>query len=222
MGRQFWIKWILNYSVGELLAIGVATTVGRLVFVELSDEIADSPTFVTPLVLIAIGLVEGWVIGYLQWRSLSRLVINFQSAAWVYTTMIATTVGWVLIIPPTILLVAFFVDFGLATKYYSVLYAALAGGSFGSIIGIGQYFILRRFYNNGLVWVFSNAAGWTLSFLVVFFCLSFLDRANGFLYNVSLLSLACVVSGLSQGLIIGTALHFLMSVRNEYKYAAES
>ena len=218
MEKQFWIKWILNYSIGELLAIGVATTIGRLVFVEFSDEISRSPAFVTPLVLVAIGLTEGWVIGYLQWRSLSRLVIDFKRRSWVYVTMIATTLGWVIVIPPTILLVSFFVDFGLANRYYSILYAALAGVCFGSIMGLGQYFILKRFYNNALVWLVSNAIGWMLSFLVVYFCLSFLDRGNSFLYNFALLGFACVLSGLSQGLVTGTALHFLMSVRNAYKY----
>jgi hypothetical protein len=32
--EKFWYHWILNYSLGELLGIGAAAVIGRLLFVE--------------------------------------------------------------------------------------------------------------------------------------------------------------------------------------------
>ncbi len=211
--NKFWLKWILNYSLGELLVIGIATTIGRLILVEFADFMSQSPWFVTPLFMILIGMIEGLTIGYLQWRSIRKLAGDLRLRSWLLATVASTTFGWILIFRPTIFLVAFFVDFGFDNKYYSFLYTLLAGATFGGIVGFAQYFILRRFYENAFAWAFSNVVGWMLSFLTIYLSISFIRSAHSLIYSVGVIVLACVCSGLVQGLTTGTSLHYFMSIR---------
>jgi hypothetical protein len=215
--RIFWLRWIVNYSLGELLAIGLATLIGRLLLIELSDQLAHAPGLITPLMLAVIGLAEGWMIGYVQWRSLSRLVVNFKRRLWIVVTMAVMVVGWLIIVPPAIFFISLFIDFHLTAHYYSILYTALAGLCFGSVIGTGQFFVIRRFYKNSMMWVAANSVSWMLSFLLVFFCLSLLEHSGNVFYNLTLIIMACAGSGFVQGALTGAVLHFLMPVQERYK-----
>lgn len=211
--NRFWSRWILHYSLGELVVVGIATTFGRLILIELSDYIDRAPILMPWLLLAVVGVAEGCTIGYLQWHSLNKLLTNFQRRPWIFATMGATTIGWMLIMPPSIFLMAFFVDFHLINQYYSVLYAILAGTAFGGVIGFIQYLILRRYYKNAVVWLFSNMLGWMLSFFIVYLCVSMLNPDLSLISNIIIMISACVFSGLVQGLVVGTSLHFLMSVK---------
>lgn len=212
-GNRFWLRWILNYAFGELLVIGAATAFGRLVLIELSDFIDQSPALVVWLLLATVGVAEGWTIGYFQWHSLNRLLVCFKSRPWIFATIAATTIGWLVIMPPSIFLMAFFVDFHLINKYYSVLYALFAGTAFGGIIGIVQYLILRRYYNNAVIWIFSNILSWMFSFFVICQGVSMLSSGHTLTYNLMIMVFACIFSGLAQGLVTGISLHFLMSMK---------
>ena len=47
--------------------------------------------------------------------------------------------------------------------------------------------------------------------------MSMLVDAASFIYNLALIIIACVLSGLIQGVVTGTSLHFLMSVKKEHE-----
>jgi putative effector of murein hydrolase LrgA (UPF0299 family) len=142
-------------------------------------------------------------------------VVDFKKGLWVTATIAALIVGWLLIVPPAIFFISFFIDFHLADRYYSILYTAGVGLCFGSIIGFVQLFIIRRFYTNALAWVAANAFSWMMSFLIVQFSLASLDHSGHLAYNVMLIIMACLTSGFIQGLFTGIALHFLMSVQDK-------
>jgi hypothetical protein len=112
---------------------------------------------------------------------------------------------------------AFFADFNLINKYYSVLYSLLAGAGFGGIVGFAQYLILRRFYNNAIVWFIANSLSWMFSFFAIYFSVSMLSGQHTLFFNVSVMIIACICSGLIQGLITGSSLHFLMSAKKQYQ-----
>lgn len=214
-GNSFWLKWIINYSLGELLVIGVATTVGRLIMVEFADFMSQSPGYVAPIFMIVIGLIEGITIGYLQWRSIRVLAPGMKLFPWVIATVASTVFSWMLIFRPTIFLIAFFVDFGFASEYYSLIYTLLAGATFGGIIGFAQLFILRRYYKHAFAWLFSTVMGWMLSFLIVYLSISFIKEAHGLFNGFIIILFACMFSGLVQGLTTGTSLHYFMSLRRQ-------
>ncbi|HEU5292862.1 MAG TPA: hypothetical protein VFU05_19575, partial [Cyclobacteriaceae bacterium] len=69
--KILWNKWILNYSLGELVGIGVAAALGRLLFISFPPTSSLSTSFMIVLILITAGALEGIVLGYIQWKSLS-------------------------------------------------------------------------------------------------------------------------------------------------------
>jgi hypothetical protein len=211
--KKFWYRWMLNYSVGELLGIGAAATIGRVLFIEFSGESAAVSTFVTFVVLLIAGSVEGFVIGFVQWRALSKMITHFKAYPWIVVTMISTAIGWILILPPAIMLISFLTKLSIINHYYSVFYAAIVGIAFGGLIGITQFFIIRKFYDRAFAWIFASATGWMFSFLIVYTAIAMFSGSEALFYNLSLIVMSCMLSGLVQGIVSGTCLHFFMTVK---------
>ena len=207
---------MLIYSFGEVLGIGAAATIGRFLFIGFSSTSVAQSAALFFFVLVMSGAVEGMIIGYVQWKSLSRLVIDFRPATWIITTSLAAITGWLLILPPSVVFISFFSTLKLINAYYSILYAALAGLAFGGIIGIPQYFIIKRFYHKAFVWIMANALGWMLSFMTVYFALLLLSHSTSLLLNFLIILLPCALSGLIQGIITGSALHFSMRAKRTH------
>jgi hypothetical protein len=181
----------------------------------LYNALPTSPA-ITPILLIIAGTVEGCIIGYLQWKSLAKLVVNFEPSPWILTTIVSTVVGWLLVLPPAILFISFLTKFSILDNYYSILYIMAVGLAFGGIVGIPQFFIIRKYYRNAIVWIFANTLGWMLSFLIVSASFSMFNYFSVFIYNAVLMVMACVLSGFVQGIVTGTSLHFSMSLRKEH------
>src|SRR5687767_763046 len=115
----FWLQWVLNYSIGELMGIVAAAAIGRLMFIELSNSQSLHTSMFPLAILIIAGAAEGFIIGYAQWKSLSQLVANFKPVAWIITTMIAVTVGWLSVLPPSVVFISFLSSLNLINGYYS-------------------------------------------------------------------------------------------------------
>jgi len=210
--EKFWHRWILSYSLGELFGIGAAAIIARFLYMGYSELGHGRSPVLDILVLIIAGTSEGLIIGYVQWKSLSRVIKSLKPAPWIMTTTLASILGWFLILPPAILIVFFFARLSPGDQYTSMLSALLAGVAFGGLIGIAQFFIIRKFVTNAIIWIFANSVSWALSFLILYFVLlSF----SGSLISTLLIVLACLSSGLAQGMVTGTSLHFLMSIKNE-------
>src|SRR5688572_25707297 len=122
---KFWRRWILNYSLGELLGIGAAAIIARFLFMKYS-QVDQSPTL-TFLILTIAGTSEGLIIGYVQWRSLSRFIKDFKPVPWITVTTLMSVIGWILILPPSVLIIFFFARFSLLNHYTSVFYTLSAG-----------------------------------------------------------------------------------------------
>ena len=215
--QKFWYKWMLNFSFGELLGIGAAAIIGRLLFIEFSNTLVSSSFNLTLVILILAGAAEGVIIGYIQWKSLSKLVTHFKPILWITVTAISTIAGWLMVLPPAVVFISFLSKISLINSYYSIFYTALVGMAFGGLIGIPQFFLIKKFYRNAIVWVRANAVGWTLSFVIMYITLSLFAKDTSFVLGVVLIITACILSGLVQGIVTGTSLHFAMIVKNGYE-----
>ncbi len=213
--QKFWNQWILKYSFGEILGIGAAATIGRLLFVGFSDTALSQTPFLFFSILVMAGAMEGIVIGYVQWKSISRLVVDFRPGRWIALTVIASVIGWLLILPPSVVFISFLSSLNFIDNYYSILYTAAAGGSFGAIISVVQFFILRKFYHKAVMWIIANVIGWMVSFNIIYLALLLFSYTSSVFYNVVIIVLACGLSGLLQGAVTGTVLHFSMRLKKE-------
>ena len=205
---------MLFYAIGELLAIAAAAAIGSFLFVDLPGKPLSH--FQTMVLLGIAGCAEGLIIGWIQWKSLSKVLLHFRPVKWIATTTLSAVAGWLLILPPAIMLLAVLAKFSLINNSYSLFYTALLGVAFGALMGAPQFFYLKKFYNNAFVWIFANVLGWMCSFLIIYLSISMLANSDFFIFRVSVILLACVLSGLIQGLITGTCLHFAMSVKQEH------
>lgn len=218
--QKFWFKWMFHYSLGELMGIGAAAIIARFLFIGFSNTSASANTtsYLMFMILIIAGASEGLIIGYIQWRSLSKVVKDFKRGVWIGTTMAITVTGWLCILPPAILFISFLSKFSAINNYYSILYTTYVGMAFGGLIGIAQFFIIRKYFRNSLVWIFANTVGWTISFLILYKALVLFENSSSLVYNLFLIASSCILSGFIQGVITGTSLHFLMSIRREHEH----
>ncbi|MEO7989357.1 MAG: hypothetical protein ABI663_07440 [Chryseolinea sp.] len=215
--EKFWYRWMLNYSFGELLGIGAAAIIARFLFVEYS-QLPHESSILTAIVLIIAGASEGLIIGYVQWKSLSKLIQNFKPGPWITVTTLTSIAGWILILPPAVLIIFFFARVSSQSAYTSILYTLSTGAAFGGIIGISQFFLIRKYFNNATVWIFATASCWALSFLILYVTLSFFSTS---LINIILIASACVLSGLVQGSVTAICVHFLMDIKKEVRNRPE-
>lgn len=212
---SFWRKWILNYSFGELIGIGIAAAIGRFLFFTFPESSAVSQSTLTVIILFFAGIAEGLILGYIQWKALSRIVPSFRPGLWIFVTTFSALAGWLFILPPGVMFIAFLSKISLISTYSSYVYALILGCAFGGLIGTPQYFIIRKYFKNAAVWIVSSAVGWIASFLIVYSALLLFNYTTSAVQNFLLVALACILSGLIQGFITGTSLHFLMSIRKE-------
>ena len=215
--RKFWVKWMLKYSFGELMAIGAAATLGRFLFMDFSKHSPLNTSVITFIILVSAGALEGLIIGFVQWKSLSKVIRHFKLAPWMAVTTISAIAGWLLILPPAVMFISFLSKFSMITNYYSIIYTVVVGMSFGGLIGIPQFFIIKKYCTKSLVWIFANAIGWTFSFLIIYTAMLMFNYTTSLLYNLFLIMMSCMLSGLVQGFITGTSLHFIMSVKEEHQ-----
>src|SRR5688572_9567227 len=179
--KSFWGKWILNYSVGELFGIGVAATAARFLFIDIPDNAPISQSTLVVIILIVAGISEGLIIGYIQWRSLSKLIPSFDPFLWIFVTAFSTLAGWLFILPPGIMLIALLSKVSLISTNNSILYTILIGMAFGGLIGFPQFFIIRKYFNNAGEWILSSALGWMISFLIIYSSLLLFQYTTSFI-----------------------------------------
>jgi len=211
--HAFWRKWILDYSLGELIGIGISATIARFLFVGFPENGIIPESLITVTLLTIAGVSEGFIIGYIQWRSFAKLIPDFRPVLWILVTTISTLAGWLFILPPGIVFITFLSQVALISANNSILYTLLVGLAFGGLIGIPQSFIVKQHFKGAIIWIISNAVGWMFSFLIIYLSLSLFPYLPSVVGKLLLIALACVFSGLVQGLVTGTSLHFLMSIR---------
>lgn len=211
--KSFWRTWIVNYSFGELVGIGIAASIGRFLFFTFPESSAISQSALTVIILTIAGIAEGVILGYIQWKALLKIVPDFTPTLWIFVTTFSALAGWLFILPPGVMFIAFLSKISLISTYSSYVYTMIVGAAFGGLIGFPQFFIVRKYFRNAAVWIVSNTLGWMLSFLIVYSALLLFNYTTTVVQNFLLIALACVLSGLTQGLITGTSLHFLMSIR---------
>lgn len=211
--KSFWQKWIVNYSLGELIGIGIAASIGRFLFFTFPDSSVISQSALTVIILVIAGVSEGYILGYIQWRSLSKIVPGLMPVLWIFVTTFSALAGWLFILPPGVMFIAFLSKISLISTYSSYVYTMIVGAAFGGLIGFPQFFIIRKYFKNAGVWIVSNTVGWMLSFLIVYSALMLFNYTTSLTQNFFLIALACILSGSVQGVVTGTSLHFLMSIR---------
>jgi hypothetical protein len=172
-GTRIWLAWVAANAAGELVGLGAVGALGGVAMVALG---ASAPPVLQAAVLIALGGVDGAVVGLAQHSVLRHALPSMARRRWVVATIAGALVAWVLgMIPSTVMQLA--TEASASTSgapaeeppmVLVMLLAAGLGAIAGPVLAYAQYFELRRHVRGALLWLPAHAAAWALAMPVIF------------------------------------------------------
>jgi hypothetical protein len=211
-----WWRWVMANAIGEVIGLGAVAAVGVSLVLTLATTRGVTARLVMAGVMILAGTFEGVVIGVAQWWVLRRSLRQLNWRAWMLATVIGAFVAWTLGMIPSTLIGATEAaatpppEISHALRY---ALAALMGAVLGPLLGLPQWWVLRRYVPQAAWWVLANTAAWAVGMPVVFVGASLL-RPGGFSMSLVVIAIAALAStGAVVGAIHGTVLVWLLRSR---------
>ncbi len=210
-----WFQWILANAIGETVGLGGTLVIGGLLLFNAQTTMGVVPA--AALAVLAGTFIEGITVGTAQWLVLHRPIKSMRWRVWVLATAIGAFVAWTLGMIPSTFMVAGAGSGGAAAAQMSDLMiyalAAVMGFVLGPILGVPQWFVLRRHLSKAGWWVLANALAWMAGMVIVFVGTHFIPP-EGISFNVALvLLLFLFIAGAAVGAIHGLVLVWLLHLR---------
>jgi hypothetical protein len=143
--RKTWFTWV---TAGEFTGFLVPALAGALM----------SPA---PLLVLA-GVVEGAILGAVQWVVLRRVFPSLSASRWIGVTAVAAGFAWAVA-----MLTADNSELLNSLPLPAVLtLAAISGTGVLLSLGTGQWLVLRLHVRDSSVWIWANAAAWGAGLIV--------------------------------------------------------
>lgn len=155
--RGLWGRWVLANGAGECLGLGIVAAAAVLV--------RDLPPPSAAAVAIALGGLEGAIVGALQWRAMRPWAKRIGAGRWIRATVLGALCAWALALLPT--LVAHPRSAGRGGPPWLVEQAVAVG------LGAAGGWILALFQGHALGagrrrWWMANALAWAVGLPLVF------------------------------------------------------
>lgn len=166
-----WARWVLANGLAEMVGLGISGAF--FVYLVLNE----ARWGVLPAALIAIvisTLVEGTAVGLAQWLVLRRPLPRLRLGAWWAGTAAGALVAWTLgMLPSTLMGMAQAsgapVDAAaMPGQALTLLLAVGLGAVAGPLLGLGQWWVLRRHVERAWWWIPAQALGWAAGMPLVF------------------------------------------------------
>jgi hypothetical protein len=183
-----WWRWTFWTTVGEFVGFAVpalvmaAGTVGQW-----SDSVQLGAA-------LAIGMVEGSILGLAQWQALRDLLPALGRLSWVLATGLGAVVAYLLV-----MIAVAVVGAATVPLWIVVAVCVLLGALFLLSIGVPQWLVLRRHLPRAGWWVLANAVAWPVGTAVPFIGLAMVPDGSPFWTW----AMAGIVSGLLMGVVVG-------------------
>lgn len=212
---KLWFQWILANTVAETIGLGGTFLLG--VFLLANAQKTVGVVLAAALGVLAGTFIEGTVVGTMQWLVLRRPLKSMRWRAWALATALGAFVAWTLAMIPSTFLFTGADTAGAASAQMSDLMiytlAAAMGFVLGTILGVPQWLVLRRYVPKAGWWVLANALAWMVGMVVVFVGTSFIPPEGVSLSVALILLLFVVATGAIVGAIHGLALIWLLHLR---------
>jgi hypothetical protein len=199
---NFYFKWILANALAELAGLGAVALLIVLLMLRLETGI----TFGLASLLFAAVLFEGLCVGVAQWWVLREWLE--LTKAWIGMTMLGGAVAWLI----GMLAGTFFGSQNEMTpvsepsSVMMLTLAAVMGLAVGALLGIAQWFVLRRYVKRAAWWILANALAWSVGMAIIFTAIDFLALTPSFVLAV----VALLLTGDVVGAIHGSMLVWLL------------
>jgi hypothetical protein len=218
---KLWFQWILANTVAETVGLGGTLLIGILLLSNAEKTVGVIPAAV--LAVLAGTLIEGTVVGTMQWLVLRHPLKSMRWRSWALATALGAFVAWTLgMIPSTFFFRGADTAATSTTPMSDLMVYALAaamGLALGAILGVPQWLVLRRYIPKAGWWVLANALAWMLGMVVVFIGTSFIPAGAIALQVALLLLLFIVAAGATVGAVHGLVLIWLLRSRHSMAIA---
>ncbi|UCC63498.1 MAG: hypothetical protein JSV36_00070 [Anaerolineae bacterium] len=207
-----WFRWVVANALAEMLGLGATFAVGVLIVTRLGDPRGLAAIGMMLLMTVS-GVLEGLVVGLLQWAVLRQPFPQVTRHSWLVATLVGALVAWFLGSLPATLM-----DMGADRPQASaqepetwvMLAMAAAMGLFlGLILGVPQWRVLRHAVDKAWVWLPANSAAWALGMPIIFGAVDRAYQAATVAGSVATMALALALTGAVVGAVHGVALVWL-------------
>ncbi len=212
---KLWFQWILANTVAETVGLGGTLFIGILLLSNAEKTVGV--VFAAALAVLAGTLIEGTVVGTMQWLVLHHPLKSMRWRSWALATALGAFVAWTLgMIPSTFFFTGTDAGTTSSAQMSDLMIYALAaamGLALGAILGVPQWLVLRRYVQKAGWWVLANALAWMLGMVVVFIGTSFIPAGAIALQVALVMLLFIVAAGATVGAVHGLALIWLLRSR---------
>jgi hypothetical protein len=202
------------------MACGAAEFVGMVAAASaylVSGALVGDPTtwpaaLLTLVIIVTGGVVEGAAVGWTQAWMLRRWLSELSMRAWVGVTVLVAAAGWLLGAAPSVVVSVLgeSTNSGAQADEPSAIIMPMmglgAGLVMGSVFGVAQSLVLRRYVQNAHLWIAANALGWGLAMSVMFLGASAPDAYWSTTSILATAALTGVLSGMCVGGVTGAFL----------------
>lgn len=209
-----WMRWIFANAIGELVGLGLAALMGVLFMWVLANILGAWSAIAAAFLMIVVGAFEGAIVGFFQAKVLQTKIVGFNVRRWIWATAIGAFIAWVLgTIPSLVMSFAEQTQTSHPLEMSEIaigLSAAGMGFALGMVLGLPQWFELRRYVEKAHWWILANALAWTIGMPQLFVAPSAINE--GFpAWQIAFIIFAAIVSaGATVGAIHGLFLIWLL------------
>ncbi|MEI6532836.1 MAG: hypothetical protein WCO06_03285 [Candidatus Roizmanbacteria bacterium] len=156
------------------------------------------------IVIIALlsGLIQGILIGNLQWTILHNW-IPVNRFFWVFLTTLVAIIGWLAGCVPSLDVLSSTSDTLFQTNDATInllMKSLIFGIGLGVAFGIVQWFELKSYVKRAWTWIIANAIGWSIALMIITLAFSLPVQNTALLIII----LRGLFSGLLAGLFVGS------------------
>lgn len=205
---KLWERWVIANTIAQILGWFVATHFSHAI-----DEFGNQITY---QVLLLVGTLEGFLLGFAQWLVLRRYIR--QASYWIFLTTAAVLLSWFMGLMVSVVIGLFYAA-NLHQKLTTLIQeVALLGTAVGTVIGYAQWLILKTINKQAIWWVSANALAWCIGVVIAFIAAK-IDKLPGFNIHASLITVATgAVVGIVISSITGIVLVWLLKPRLRHRY----
>lgn len=204
--QLFWLQWVGANALAEIFGLGVTAATALLLFPILQPDSSLVAALIVLLVMVSTGIFEGLCVGSLQWSVLSQRVRNITWQDWAKATVIGALIAWVLGMLPSTIMGLVETTGGTVTAEPPALLmygmAAAMGLLLGPVLGIPQWFVLRRYIPKAGWWIVANALAWAIGMPIIFMGIDMLVAMGPSVVGVAVLR-TLLLTGAAVGAVHG-------------------
>lgn len=207
-------RWIGANALAEFVGLGGSLITVGLIFM----NAGETPALIIGGAVVSIlfgTLLEGVLVGWLQWRVLRRAFVGITRRAWIIATAIGAGAAWTLgMLPSTIMSLVMSSappsDNGGGFEPEGFVFYGMAAGMgivLGVVLAFAQWLELKKHVRGAGWWVPANSAAWGLGMAVVFAAMDLAMRPeNSLPVTLILVAAGMLVAGAVVGAVHGIVL----------------